>query len=151
MSGKPVDLTLRLARHMTVDENGCWLWTASLDKNGYGQMTLEGRCRRAHQVSYENFIGEIPVGLEPDHLCRNRRCINPRHLEYVTHLENVRRGSKAMKTHCTHGHEYTITNTGRNHGRRACRACARLKQRSRRTGVTFKTLLRREKKHEIRR
>lgn len=69
----------------------CWLWTASLSTNGYGQFTPYGRTVPAHRFSYETFVGPIPPRLEIDHLCGVRRCVNPDHLEPVTHHENMRR------------------------------------------------------------
>lgn len=93
----------------------CWLWTASLIGGGYGQYheTRNGKHRSlyAHRVIYEALIGPIPVGLEIDHLCRVRRCVNPIHLEAVSHQENVLRGEslaaqRAKRTHCPQGHPY---------------------------------------------
>jgi hypothetical protein len=97
----------------------------------------------AHRVAYELVIGQIPAGLELDHLCRNVVCVNPAHLEPVTRAENMRRRS-AAQTHCKHGHEFTPENTyyywhGGRH--RACRACgratvARYKQRKQAASAT---------------
>lgn len=108
----------------------CWEWTASLDKKGYGQFELNGRNRRAHEVAYELLRGIIPDGLEPDHVCKNTRCINPDHLEPVTHRENVLRGTSPMainarKTHCGRGHELSGRNLGvRDGGNRYCKRCS---------------------------
>lgn len=71
--------------------DGCWLWTGPLYSNGYGEFNFDGRNRRAHRFAYDRLVGPIPDGLELDHLCRVRRCVNPAHLEPVTHEENVRR------------------------------------------------------------
>lgn len=79
-------------------EDGCWLWTASLTGDGYGRISLGGKfgpMGLAHRVAYELLVGPIPEGLELDHLCRVRRCVNPEHLEPVTHAENVRRAQEA--------------------------------------------------------
>jgi hypothetical protein len=72
------------------DENGCWNWTAAL-RNGYGVIGQKKSLLYAHRVSYELLVGLIPVGYQIDHLCRNRRCVNPAHLEAVTQQENIRR------------------------------------------------------------
>jgi hypothetical protein len=73
------------------DYIGCWNWTGSVNEKGYGRLSVNGKPRRAHRLAYEHMIGEIPQGLELDHLCKNRRCVNPWHLEPVTHLVNVAR------------------------------------------------------------
>ena len=90
--------------------NGCITWLGRLDEKGYGRVYMEGTNRKVHRVSYEATKGEIPVDLELDHLCRNRACLNPDHLEAVTHQENTRRAA-AYITHCPQGHEYTEANT----------------------------------------
>jgi hypothetical protein len=81
----------RLARFYVVEANGCWRWTATLDRVGYGNIQVRRRTMRAHRASYEAHVGPIPKGLELDHLCRNKACVNPSHLEPVTHSENLRR------------------------------------------------------------
>ena len=133
----------RVEANVMADPNsGCWLWTGCLSKAGYGQMSVHGKLNYAHRISYEVFIGPIPLGLHIDHKCRVRACINPRHLEPVTHAENVRRGDagkvtglrgKAM-THCKNGHEFTEKNTYINIGTgdRVCRTCRMLLMRERR-------------------
>lgn len=82
----------RLLARVQHDANGCWVWTGSLLADGYGNLRDGAKVKRAHRVSYETFVGPIPGGLEIDHLCRNRSCINPDHLEPVTRAENQRRG-----------------------------------------------------------
>lgn len=72
----------------------CWLWIAGLDHYGYGQFHLDRKVVKAHRLAYELVIGPIPVGLDIDHVCRVRRCVNPWHMELVTRGENVRRGLK---------------------------------------------------------
>lgn len=107
-------------------------------KIGYGYFLLDGRERPAHRVSYEWAYGPMPNGLVIDHLCRNPRCVNPAHLEAVTQLVNVQRGTAseawrrlhAARTHCKHGHEFTPENTlirrhPDGHQYRSCRACDR--------------------------
>lgn len=118
----------------TADE--CWPWLAWLDRHGYGMISRGGRGNGmafAHRVAYEICVGPIPDGLEIDHLCRNPSCVNPAHLEPVTHIENIRRGNAGQfwreKTHCPHGHEYTPENTQRYHGRRFCLQCKRASKR----------------------
>ncbi len=111
--------------------SGCWIWLGGIDGNGYGHfLREEGRLTLAHRWSYEYFIGPIPAGLQIDHLCRVRPCVNPRHLEPVTPLINTRRGGPATKTHCRRGHEFTKDNTAYYRpGRRTCRECTRIIQR----------------------
>jgi hypothetical protein len=115
----------RLERSTRLDENGCWVWTASLSHDGYGQFCFRRRMRRVHRVTYELFKGPIPDGLVIDHLCRNLRCVNPEHLEAVTHKENTARGLSAPRKQCPHGHPYNEENTyiERSTGRRRCRTC----------------------------
>ncbi|WP_033356238.1 HNH endonuclease signature motif containing protein, partial [Kitasatospora aureofaciens] len=93
----------------------------------YGQFNLHGRTYSAHRYAYTQLVGPIPDGLVIDHLCRNPSCVNPAHLEPVTHAENMRRSEPAMRTHCIHGHEFTEANTYYRtpncDGVRQCRAC----------------------------
>lgn len=97
----------------------------SRDRYGYGRKCVGGSLvRAAHRVAYEQHFGAIPAGLEIDHLCRNRACINPEHLEPVTHAENMRRSAAATKTHCIRGHLFDGDNTYRGGlGKRQCRRC----------------------------
>ncbi len=113
--------------------SGCWLFLGGLTLKGYAQISVDGRLRQAHRVSYEVFVGPIQDGLEIDHLCRVRSCLNPHHLEPVTHAENVKRSSAAAASRerarsivkCKYGHDYTPANTiiQKPHGGRACRIC----------------------------
>lgn len=116
---------------------GCWLWMAGRQPNGYGRLRLDGKAVYAHRFAYELLIGPIPKGLQIDHLCRVRHCVNPTHLEPVTHRENTLRGEAitaihARKTHCPQGHPYDAGNTYREPLRpwgRACRECKRIRVR----------------------
>ena len=108
----------------------CWAWMAGKVK-GYGTFWDGTRTARAHRFAYELLVGPIPDGLDIDHLCRNRGCVNPDHMEVVTNRQNVLRGigptaENAVKTHCAHGHPFSPENTHiRPSGRRTCRACHR--------------------------
>lgn len=112
--------------------DSCWVWTAATYPNGYGEFGIEGRTCLVHRVAWELLVGPIPDGLDLDHLCRNRLCVNPDHLEPVTRRENLLRGETipafhAAQTHCVHGHEFTPDNTHiERNGSRRCLRCARL-------------------------
>ena len=111
---------------------GCWMWSGPVDRVGYGSIQRRGITMRAHRAVYEDLVGPVPAGLELDHLCRNKACVNPAHLEPVTHSENLRR-HYATVTSCPQGHVYDEANTYRDTaGKRRCRACMRERQRRRR-------------------
>lgn len=108
----------------------CWEWTGPLSTYGYGDFRpIRNRHVGAHRYAYEALVGPIPDGLELDHLCRNRACVNPDHLEPVTHAENLRRAPygaadfQRRKTHCPQGHPYSGDNLLVYSGRRNCRTC----------------------------
>lgn len=111
----------------------CWNWTAATDRSGYGLWTppkMTGvRMSVAHRFSYLNANGgTIPEGHDVDHLCKNKSCVNPAHLEVVTHAENVRRAFED-RTHCKQGHERTPENwVQKTSGHYYCRACSRERQ-----------------------
>jgi hypothetical protein len=116
-----------------VAPDGCWLWTSGVSTKGYGQFHIragKGSYKNvlAHRFSYELAQGPIPEGLELDHLCRQRSCVNPYHLEAVTQKENLSRGEgacakNARKTFCVNGHKFDESNTLYNKKGRACRTC----------------------------
>lgn len=128
------DPLVRFTKSYVVDEQtGCWNWIGRLHgyKHGYAVFCIRQDRHQAHRWSYERFIGPIPKDLQIDHLCKNTKCVNPKHLEPVTQRENVLRGSstaavRAKQTHCTHGHAFDAANTHITpKGRRRCRACDR--------------------------
>lgn len=131
----PIERFLAL---VTIQPNTCWLWNGSKSKDGYGQFVLTARRGQKririgpYRFIWEYFNGPMPAGLEPDHTCNNRGCVNPEHIEPVTHAENQRRAflrgrktaARKPLTHCKHGHEYTPANTRiNNQGGIICRIC----------------------------
>lgn len=118
-------------RSIPEPNSGCWLWLAGCYGNGYGCMSINGRQQPAHVASYEAHYGSVPSGLELDHRCRNKLCVNPDHLDPVTHAENVRRWA-ASRTHCKRGHAIAEHNYERRDGYRQCRECHRLDEAKRR-------------------
>lgn len=119
----------------------CWFWTAYKTKNGYGCFNYKGGKYYAHRAAYDALVGSLPdwkaTGMVLDHLCRNRSCVNPKHLEVVTQKENLKRGNSGeatgkmqlAKTHCPLGHPYA----GENLyvcpiGKRQCKTCRRIAQ-----------------------
>jgi hypothetical protein len=127
------------SKYQVDPETGCWEWQAALKTSGYAQFWNGTRMQPGHRFAYETVIGPVPEGLHLDHLCRNRICVNPLHVEPVTMEENIRRSplnqamweAKRARTHCPHGHPFSPENTSaRNDGwkgnpSRRCRACAK--------------------------
>ncbi len=112
-----------------ISETGCWIWMACVNRDGYGQFSIRHKVISAHVFAYRQFRGPVPEGMELDHTCRVRCCVNPFHLEAVPHRTNCQRGEvgKYLKrrTHCPRGHAYNEKNTGRQPNGRRCRACDR--------------------------
>lgn len=134
--GSLTELPDRLTAKFITDESGCWLWIGETSEGGYGRVRWYGQRKMAHRLSYELLVGAIPDGLQLDHLCRVRNCINPEHLEAVTPRENLIRGTgfvaeNAAKTHCPQGHPYAGENLAVYDGYRArwCRTCKRANDR----------------------
>src|ERR1039458_2266809 len=117
-----------MGRFMAVTETGCWIWLGALDWYGYGKVSFKSRNLLAHRAMYEQTMGRVPPGMELDHTCRVRCCVNPRHMEPVTHAENIRRGNGGsnqwLKLCCPKGHPYSGT-TKLPGGKvaRICRVC----------------------------
>lgn len=121
----------RIKSRSTEVPSGCWEWNLRRDRDGYGHTKVAGRSLLAHRASYDAFIGPIPAGMTLDHLCRNKCCVNPDHLEPVSNKENILRSDgitaqAARQTHCRAGHAFDAENTyyppG---GGRHCRMCNR--------------------------
>lgn len=124
-----------LSKVQHIDDH--WLWTGAITSGGYGNMWHQGKYRPAHRVSYELLIGPIPEGLELDHLCRVRNCVNPEHLEPVSRRENLVRGQtivadQLQRVACPKGHAYDASNTYVHAGQRFCRTCHAANERQRR-------------------
>lgn len=117
-----------------VAPNGCWLWTACIQNRGYGVYSIRHIKYLAHRVAYQTLVGDVPQGLQLDHVCRSRSCCNPAHLEPVTNRENTMRGEKPgmltgpalankLKTRCKIGHPFSRENTLIVGHSRHCRIC----------------------------
>ena len=130
-----VDLTISERKRLNASfipepNTGCWIWLGQITWNGYGtfHIKVDGEWKKkvAHRVCYESFVGPIPEGLDLDHKCRQRHCVNPDHLEPVTRSENLRRSPLmarwAHKTSCPKGHPYDGVDSRK---ARICRQCAR--------------------------
>lgn len=134
-----------LLARLEVQPNGCWLWTGGVKSGGYVNYRVNGVSTLGHRFVYETLFGPVPDGLEIDHTCHNgtgcpggacvhRRCLNPDHLEAVTHRVNTLRGNgpfadRARQTHCIRGHEFNEKNTYvRKNGTRWCLMCKQLRR-----------------------
>lgn len=122
---------------VTIREDGCWDWSGTHTNAGYATVIDAGRTTTAHRFAYELFVAPIDADLDADHLCFNRGCVNPSHVEPVTHRENIHRmpglfGQRARATHCQRGHDLSMTATfDKGDGRRRCRTCRQEAQRRR--------------------
>lgn len=121
----------RLVSKLQLDwDTGCWNWTGAINKDGYGQIGLGDEIVGAHRASWRMFVGSVPEGMELDHICRNRVCVNYQHLRIVTHKQQCEnRGPKQV---CRHGHRYdevgfemraTVGADGKPYQYRYCKAC----------------------------
>lgn len=137
-------------------EAGCWLWTGALNADGYGAVGRDNKVLRVHRVTYELLVGPIPDGMQLDHLCRNRACCNPKHLEPVTNKENWLRGQHhtavmLRENKCGRGHEMTEENTYHRRTGRMCRACVLLKSAENRKPLTPEQRARKTEMQRLRR
>jgi len=129
MFGDP-RLPSRFWNKVEVTADGCWLWRAAHNERGYGNLSFGGKPGvSAYRLAYNTLVGSVPDGLELDHICRAPACVNPHHLEIVTHRENILRGNTtpakhAAATHCRNGHPFDLFNTHYTpQGKRTCRIC----------------------------
>lgn len=136
-----LDPIARITAKVIVTDAGCWQYTGHLTDEGYARIVVQGRKHYAHRLMYEHQVGPVPQGDELDHLCRNRACCNPAHLEPVSSLINKRRGINAFSLDglCrARLHDITIpANLTTEHGRATCLPCQR--ERSRRSTTRYRS------------
>lgn len=125
------EVLARFVSKLKVGKNDCLEWMGPpLKSGGYGNFRVNGKAKKAHRFLWEFIHGPVQKGLELDHLCRNPICVNPLHLEPVTHKENMRRGYYGMRTHCKKGHPYDADNTYIcKRGKRSCKMCKSISMR----------------------
>ena len=138
---KIIDPLTRFLKYVNKTDT-CWFWIGTKNSSGYGIFSIRKKYSVAHKWLYEHTVSQVPDKLDLDHICRNRNCVNPDHLEPVTRSENSKRGigpklaakRQLEKTHCPKGHEYSEENTyiRLNVGNRVCRICHRERERIRR-------------------
>ena len=118
-------LGLRNEIVVRAERNGCWTLPHRPRPDGYVRVAVWGKTQYAHRYVYDSLVAPVPSNMELDHLCRNRSCVNPDHMEIVTHAENCRRGIPRCSklTHCKRGHELSGDNVYPHAGRRHCRTC----------------------------
>lgn len=124
----------RIAANTIMLPNGCHGWIASRAGHGYPSISVNGKHRLVHRITHEQMFGPIPKGKEAHHKCENKGCINPLHIQPVTHAENIQIADPrkwswlSKKTHCPKGHEYDEVNTYVWRGGRHCRSCRKARQ-----------------------
>lgn len=136
----PSETIIRRIEASSIPEpnSGCMLWLGAINSSGYGQLWNGSRPEQVHRLIYKAQVGEIRSGEEIDHLCRVRCCVNPKHLECVSHRENMRRsnsvmGANSRKTHCKRGHVLAGRNLSiTKSGSRQCRTCIAMHARNKR-------------------
>src|SRR3990167_7138031 len=117
-----------IRRRITVTPT-CWLWLGAHTSGGYSEVWWEGKVKYVHRIVYELLIGPLPPGLLSDHLCRNRGCVNPSHIEFVTNKENINRGNwkgTGRRRFCSRGHDLDILANITARGR-SCRICKNMR------------------------